>query len=98
METRFCCEEKFAFAVQLFCMTNQSNSQCSQYLKGHGSSAQSLNEWMKFIGMVLMMAYLRLVLVGFYLLYRVSQKKLPAFERLLLPEYIINDILQYLIK
>ena len=31
-------------------------------------------------------------------LYRVSQKKRPAFERLLLPEYISNDILQYLIK
>ena len=31
-------------------------------------------------------------------LYRVSQKKRPAFERLLLPEYISNDILQYLIE
>ena len=30
--------------------------------------------------------------------YRVSQKKRPAFERLLLPDYIRNDILQYLIK
>ena len=30
--------------------------------------------------------------------YRVSQKKRPTFERLLLPEYISNDILQHLIK
>ena len=30
-------------------------------------------------------------------LYRVSQKKRPAFERLLLPDYISNDNLQYLI-
>ena len=30
--------------------------------------------------------------------YRVSQKKRPAFEKLLLPEYISNDIWQYLIK
>ena len=30
--------------------------------------------------------------------YRVSQKNRPAFERLLLPEYISNDILQYLTK
>ena len=29
---------------------------------------------------------------------RVSQKKRPAFERLLLPEYISNDISQYLIE
>ena len=27
-----------------------------------------------------------------------ESKKRPAFERLLLPEYISNDILQYLIK
>ena len=27
-----------------------------------------------------------------------ESKKFPAFERLLLPEYISNDILQYLIK
>ena len=31
-------------------------------------------------------------------IYRVSQEKHPEFERLLLPEYIINDILQYLIE
>ena len=30
--------------------------------------------------------------------YRVSQKKRPAFGRLLLPDYISNDVLQYLIK
>ena len=34
----------------------------------------------------------------FSVVYRVSQKKRPAFERLLLPEYISNDILQYLIR
>ena len=28
----------------------------------------------------------------------VSQEKRPAFQRLLLPEYISNEILQYLIK
>ena len=31
-------------------------------------------------------------------LYRVSQNKRQAFERLLLPEHISNDILQYLIE
>ena len=31
-------------------------------------------------------------------IYWVSEKKRPAFERLLLPEYISNDILQCLIK
>ena len=29
--------------------------------------------------------------------YQMSQKR-PAFERILLPEYISNDILQYLIE
>ena len=29
--------------------------------------------------------------------YRVSQKKRPAFGRLLLPDYISNDVLRYLI-
>ena len=32
------------------------------------------------------------------LFYRVSKKKRPAFERVLLPKYISNDILQYLIE
>ena len=34
----------------------------------------------------------------FLKVYRVSREKSPAFERLLLPEYISNDILQYLIE
>ena len=33
-----------------------------------------------------------------FVFYRVSQKTCPAFERLLLPEYISNDTLQYLIE
>ena len=33
-----------------------------------------------------------------FLEYRVGLKKRPAFERLLLPEYISNDILKYLIR
>ena len=35
---------------------------------------------------------------AFGLFHRVSQKKRPAFEWLLLPEYASNDILQYLIQ
>ena len=33
-----------------------------------------------------------------YDIYRVSHKKRPTFESVLLPEYIGNDILQYLIE
>ena len=37
-------------------------------------------------------------LLDFDNMYRVSHKKRPAFDSLLLPEYISNDILQYLIE